>query len=151
MRQHETQTHQYLRQHLPEATTEIRHNKVLVGTRYRPDFVIQQKHSAPPPPGCICVVLEVDENGHSLYDKVMETQREEEIARCIINRGMRPVLIRFDPAPCRAGDKPPLRLASRLRTLLDVVLNELTGCDMCHDMVTRSKNKNPDYKKISLY
>lgn len=149
MRQHETQTHRYLRDnlpvHVPEAT--ITHNKVLVATKYRPDFVIQQQcrgqHT-----GDVCVVLEVDENGHALYDTDRETKREDEIMRCLINRGMRPVLIRFDPAPHHANDRPPARLASRLRMLLDIIVRELVPTS-CHNMVTRLKKT--EYKKITLY
>lgn len=145
MRQHEIETLKYLEHHLPNRlpTIRIRHNKVLVGTKYRPDFVIQQCEEGGPA-GPICVVLEVDENGHSLYDPDAEMKREREIAQSLITTGARPVIIRFDPSPQNPSNRPPRRLASRLSMLLDTLVTELRGS------ATRCQ-KNGDYKKIVLY
>ena len=70
----------------------ITHNKVLSGTKYRPDFIII---------GRTAVVLEVDEHCHAKYDQDQERLREQRITARLNDSGHDVYILRFDPYKAR--------------------------------------------------
>jgi very-short-patch-repair endonuclease len=69
------------------------HNKVLQGTKYRPDFIIRK--------GSTVVVVEVDEHAHERYDKHREKIREELVSKRLNDMGHDVYVLRFDPYKTR--------------------------------------------------
>jgi very-short-patch-repair endonuclease len=69
------------------------HNKVLRGTKYRPDFIIRK--------GKTVVVVEVDEHAHERYDKHREKIREELVSKRLNDMGHDVYVLRFDPHKTR--------------------------------------------------
>ena len=87
------------------------HNKVLQGTKYRPDFLVKQ--------GRTVVVLEVDEHRHERYGENNERTREQRITDQLNSMGHDVYVLRFDPYKHRLS-----RLMSDILLLLRSLLED---------------------------
>jgi very-short-patch-repair endonuclease len=88
----------------------ISHNKVLHGTKYRPDFLVQT--------GRTVVVIEVDEYQHERYEQEKERRREHAITECLTTQGQDVVILRFDPYKARLS-KLMIDIVDIITRLLD--------------------------------
>jgi len=88
----------------------ISHNKVLHGTKYRPDFIVRRGHTV--------VVIEVDEHQHERYDLTKERVREQCVTKRLNDMGHDVYVLRFDPYKTRLS-KLMSDIVSILTALLD--------------------------------
>jgi very-short-patch-repair endonuclease len=88
----------------------ISHNKVLHGTKYRPDFLVKK--------GRTVVVIEVDEYQHERYEQENERRREHAITECLTTQGQDVVILRFDPYKARLS-KLMIDIVDIITRLLD--------------------------------
>lgn len=101
------------------------HNRVLSGTKYRPDFVFHDETTN------VAVVVECDEDGHRRYNRSDEVHREHCIARRLGEMGYDAVtILRYDPAPDRT--RFAARACVRLAAVCDIVEGLLRREDVSH-------------------
>lgn len=93
------------------------HNRVLPGTRFRPDFIFWQGRRA--------VIAECDENNHERYNKSAEIHREHVLAEGLADLGFdEVVIVRFNPCPPRRWSR---RLTTQLERVYHVISSALDG------------------------
>jgi len=88
----------------------ISHNKVLHGTKYRPDFLVKK--------GRTVVVIEVDEYQHERYDRHKEKDREQRLTDRLNDMGHDVYVLRFDPYKARLS-KLMIDIVDIITRLLD--------------------------------
>jgi len=71
----------------------LSHNKVVSGTKYRPDFLVKKGHTM--------IVIEVDEYQHERYDRHKEMLREQRLTDRLTGLGHDVYVLRFDPYKTR--------------------------------------------------
>lgn len=108
------------RSYFAERGARFVHNRVLPGTKYRPDFVFWRGRRA--------VIAECDENNHDRYNKSAEIHREHVLAENLADLGFdEVVIVRFNPCPPRRWSR---RLNTQLQRVFDVITNALDGEDI---------------------